>query len=367
MKILFFIDSLISGGKERQLYYLLKKICTNNNIMLVVFNDEVFYKEIFDLPIQIRIIPRSEKYTLKTIKTLYSVCNRFNPELIHSWDNIGTLLIMTYLLLHPKVKLVSSIRYAGKIKRNLLHKTIQKIVFKRSSLIISNSTCGIKVEQLFDHKKGYVIYNGIDLQDFVLISSEVSSNISEFESFQTKIVMLASFTAAKDYITYIRIAKKIISKYPTCCFLCVGDGPNRKEAELETGEYLNKNIFFLGVRRDIPAILKQMDIGILFNNTNGHAEGISNAVMEYMAAGLPVIATNAGGTPEIVKDEESGFLVPAFDEKIVSEKIEYLIENPEEAQKLGTEGRKIIEKDFSIKKMTSEYCKLYVKLTNERQ
>ena len=125
---------------------------------------------------------------------------------------------------------------------------------------------------------------------------------------------------------------------------------------------MNKTIFFLGNRKDIPAILKSSTIGVLLNNTNGHAEGISNAIMEYMSAGLPVVATNAGGTPELVKNGESGFLVPAFDEKTIIEKIEFLLKNPNVNIKMGKRGREIIIQKFSIQKMTDNFLELYRKI-----
>jgi glycosyltransferase involved in cell wall biosynthesis len=83
--------------------------------------------------------------------------------------------------------------------------------------------------------------------------------------------------------------------------------------------------------------------------------------MEYMAAELPVIATNAGGTPELVKDNISGFLVPTFDENVVAEKILYLFHNQNKAKEMGKAGRKIIEKDFSQEKMVNSYKRLYEK------
>ena len=104
------------------------------------------------------------------------------------------------------------------------------------------------------------------------------------------------------------------------------------------------------------------DIGVLLNNTKGHGEGISNAIMEYMAAGLPVIATDAGGTPELVKDKISGFLVPAFDPEIVVGKINYLLKNEQIRKEMGQKGRKIIEAEFNLGKMVSSYLNLYQNL-----
>lgn len=361
MKITFLIDSLASGGKERQLAYLLKELSLGNDIQLIVFSEAIFYDVVLSLPIKMYTYNKTNRYSLKTIISLYKSLKQHRPQLVHSWDNVGTLLSMPYLLMHPKVKLVSSIRYAGKFKKRIKTKIIKQIAWLRSNAIVSNSRKGLIVENLIKHKKGFVIYNGLDIEKFDYDTINSKTKVP-FDNFKQKVVMVGRFYSAKDYITFIKAAKLVTNKNNEICFICIGEGPNRNEAELEAGDLLGKNIFFLGNRRDINVLLKDMDIGVLLNNTNGHAEGISNAIMEYMAAGLPVIATNAGGTPEIVKDGVTGFLVPAFNEKIVVEKIVYLIKNKNRATEMGEAARETIVNEFNIKKMADAYLQLYLKL-----
>jgi len=364
MKILFIIDNLTSGGKERQLVYLLRKLSEDQNIQLIVFNEDIFYKEILDLPITIKVIKQNSKYSIKNLKIIYETIKNFQTTFIHSWSNYITLLVFPFLIFHPKIKLISSIRYAGKLKKSIKSSLIKRLTWLRSSFIVSNSKQGLLVEKLNNNIKGKVIYNGLDIKKFDEESYNLNSNLP-CKKFPSVVLMIASFSPAKDYLTFVKTAKMISEKNKNVCFLCIGDGPNRMKAEQESGKYFNKTIFFPGRRNDIPAIIKKSKIGVLLNNTNGHAEGISNAIMEYMAAELPVIATNAGGTPELVQDGISGFLVPAFNENVVAEKILYLINNPGKAREMGKRGREIIENEFSIEKMSSSYLELYKRLTNE--
>ncbi|MFW5721198.1 MAG: glycosyltransferase, partial [Bacteroidota bacterium] len=218
---------------------------------------------------------------------------------------------------------------------------------------------GLIVNNLLKNKKGIVIHNGIDINHFDLQANIQYSKLDLINEFKCKIVMVGRFYKAKDYQTFIKAAKIVFKKTNNTAIVCIGNGPGKEHAEKQANDLLNKNIFFLGNRKDIPAFLKIMDIGVLLNNINVHAEGISNAIMEYMAAGLPVIATNAGGTPELVKDGLSGFLVPAFDENLVAEKILYLINNPDKAREMGKRGRERIKNEFSIASFTSNYLTLY--------
>ncbi len=129
-------------------------------------------------------------------------------------------------------------------------------------------------------------------------------------------------------------------------FFCIGNGPGRNRAEKIAGSLLNNNIHFLGRREDIHQIIHAFDIGVMLNNTNGHAEGISNAIMEYMAAGLPVIATNAGGTIELVQEGRSGFLVPPFDPETVARKIKILLEDEQLKNADGSKRQGNYQKRF---------------------
>lgn len=358
LKILYIIGGLGSGGKERQLLYLIKNINKHFNIMLIVLSDDVFYKDIYAFPISLIVIKKQNRYKFRTLWMLYNEIKKYKPDLIHSWDNIGTLLISPYIV-SSRINLVSSIRYAGVLKETLIGKFIKSFSHRISNTIVSNSKKGLEIENIQKLKKGKVVYNGLDTKDFDSKINENNDYSNKWLGYDKKIVMVGRFGNAKDYISLIKASKILFQSYSNICFVLVGDGPNKLIAENEAGEYLNNGIFFLGKRSDIPTILSQMDIGVLLNNTNGHAEGISNAIMEYMAAGLPVIATDAGGTPELIEDNISGFLVQPFDENVVAQKILWLIDNPDEIKKMGSKGRKIIDNKFSIDKMVDSYINLY--------
>jgi glycosyltransferase involved in cell wall biosynthesis len=124
----------------------------------------------------------------------------------------------------------------------------------------------------------------------------------------------------------------------------------------------SKRIIFTGIRNDVESIVTIFDIGILLTDLEKHGEGISNSIMEYMALGKPVIATDGGGTKELVIDGETGFLIPQKSPKLLAEKIDYLLNNEPLRKRLGTKGKERIQKEFSLDKMVSEHIKLYEEL-----
>lgn len=360
MKIAYFIDSMKAGGKERQLSYLLSAISQVNDVQMYIFDEDVFYDEIYKFPIEIIKIKKEDRYKLKTLRKLHSKLRKFKPEIIHTWDNISQILISGYTKTH-KVKIINgSIRYGGSANSSLKNRLIKQYCFKTADLIVANSKQGLEVEGLKLSKRVKVIYNGLDQLNKTSFSFEKDDYLpTTINKFSLNVVMVGRFQAAKDYSSFIKLAKKIVATNKLIAFHCIGEGSNRSSTEKEAEILINENIFFWGRRNDIRNILKLFDIGVLLNNTNGHAEGISNAIMEYMQSGLPVIATNAGGTPELIKNIENGFLVPAFDIEEIEKSMLSLLSNEALRHEMGINNIKKISTMFTIEQMIENYKNLY--------
>src|SRR5262249_41091338 len=114
-------------------------------------------------------------------------------------------------------------------------------------------------------------------------------------------------------------------------------------------------IKFLGKRKNVEEIVETFDIGVLSTFT----EGISNSIMEYMALRKPVVATDGGGTRELVVDGETGFLVPPGNPDALAAKIEYLLDHPDIAKGMGEAGEVRLRREFSITRMVERTAKLY--------
>ena len=118
---------------------------------------------------------------------------------------------------------------------------------------------------------------------------------------------------------------------------------------------LDKRIFWLGSRRDIPNLLSQADVGVL----PSHEEGFSNAILEGMAAGLPMVVTDVGGNSEAVIDGETGFVVPSKDPKALAVALERLITDSEMRKSMGKAGRQRVEERFSLDSCVDAYEALF--------
>ena len=174
---------------------------------------------------------------------------------------------------------------------------------------------------------------------------------------KTKFVvgMVATFSDNKDYKTIIKAAEIILDNRKDITFMLVGEGPNLKYFKESIKAENSSYILFPGNQQNIESIVNIFNIGVLTTYT----EGISNSIMEYMALGKPVIATEGGGTKEIIVNNETGFIIDHASVDQLVEKINYLISSPEKAYEMGQRGKERIMKSFSIEQMVNQTIDLY--------
>src|SRR5437867_4020126 len=121
---------------------------------------------------------------------------------------------------------------------------------------------------------------------------------------------------------------------------------------------LEGRVVFTGVRSDVAGVLSQVAVSVL----PSLSEGVSNTVLESMAAGVPVVATRVGGTPEAIEDGETGLLVPPRNSAALAHAIGVLLENRQLATHLGQAGQQRVARDFQLERSVRETEKLYVEL-----
>lgn len=164
----------------------------------------------------------------------------------------------------------------------------------------------------------------------------------------------------KDQLNLVRAFLRVRERRPELAakarLVLVGDGPLRMEANALLGTAGAASLAWLpGEREDIPALLRGLDLFVL----PSRAEGISNTILEAMASGLPVVATEVGGNPELVTDGITGRLVPPRAPEALAEALlEYLAE-PERARRHGAAGLARVEAEFGLDRMVERYLAVY--------
>src|SRR5580704_5056441 len=170
-------------------------------------------------------------------------------------------------------------------------------------------------------------------------------------------------TDVKGHPWLIASARAVVHEFPSARFVLAGDGEQRPRFEEQVRKLaLEQNFLFLGRRTDIPKILACCDIAVL----PSRAEGLPNAVLEYMAAGLPTVVSRVGGNSELVEDEVTGLLVPSEDAVALSTALLRYLRNPEEMSKIARRGQEFVSRNFSFERLVREVDELFSALLTER-
>lgn len=153
-----------------------------------------------------------------------------------------------------------------------------------------------------------------------------------------------------------------VSKTRPLQLFLVGDGPRREWLEAKARELgLTGAAHFLRHRKDIPAVYSQATVGVLCSD----AEGLSNAVMEGMAAGLPMVVTDAGGNPELVKHGERGLVIPKRDPQAMAAALLRILNEPAQAKRWGAAGRAFVERELTLQHLVAAHDALYRRVLEE--
>lgn len=371
MRILFFTDGLIAGGKERMLVELIKGIKSNPDIELdlIVMNREIHYKEVFDFDIKIHYLLRKTKRDVSVFYKFYKICKKYKPEIVHCCDSMTAIYSIPACKL-LRIKFVNGLVRDAPPKQVFLNKYVirARFSFLFSNIIIGNSKAGL-MSYKAPLKRSICIYNGMDLTRFDNLKDPLSVRKEIFGNDHGDFFvagMVAAFEDRKDYKTLIKTAISAVSIKENMRFVLVGNGTNFDEMKNSVPHLLFKKIIFLGRRSDVESIINIFDVGILLTNTDVHGEGISNSIIEYMALGKPVIATRGGGTNEVVFDSQNGFLIDTYNGDQLMEKIEMLIKNHELKENLGREGYRMVHEKFDLKIMADQHMSVYNSLLNRK-
>ena len=161
----------------------------------------------------------------------------------------------------------------------------------------------------------------------------------------------------------LRAAAELVREHPRLRVLIAGDGPEREPLEALVGELgLGESVRLLGLRRDVPDVLAALDVAVVSSDF----EGTPLAVLEYMDAGLPVVATRVGGLPDLVEHGRHGLLVEPGDASALAGAIGELLRDPARARELGAAGRERRRTEFSIDRTVRTLEDMYVQLAGRR-
>jgi sugar transferase (PEP-CTERM/EpsH1 system associated) len=214
------------------------------------------------------------------------------------------------------------------------------------------------------------IYNGVDARRFhPRVGARPVFGPAGFASPETLVVgTVGRMETVKDQLTLVRAFLHLLDVEPVARervrLVMIGDGSLREEAQRLLEAANAAHLAWLpGERSDVPEIMRGLDLFVL----PSLREGISNTILEAMASGLPVVATQVGGNPELVEEGQTGMLVPSADPVALSEAVRSYLVDPEKLARHGQAGRRSAETRFSIEAMVNHYLTVYDAVLKDRR
>jgi len=215
----------------------------------------------------------------------------------------------------------------------------------------------VKIKERVSDAKLITIYNGVDIEKFRIRKSpsQMKSSLG-LKDDEFAVGIIANFSWIKGHKDIIVAAKTVIKTLPNTKFIFIGDGALFKKCKKLTEDSgIDKNILFLGRRDDIPELLPIMDVAV----NASYSEGMSNAILEAMAAGVPVVATAVDGNLETVVDGTTGILVPPKNPETMASAIIKILSDRKLARKMGDEAREVVKNKFTSEIMIKNTEDLY--------
>ncbi len=233
------------------------------------------------------------------------------------------------------------------------HRVLGRVLRPFVNVTLTNTPAG--KQALIDHE-GYspdrveVLENGVDLERFKRFMLPDTSRK------RVRVGCVANLRPVKNIDGLMRAAKMALDRFPQLVFEVAGDGEQREELErLHIALGLGDRFRLRGSVADVAGFLRTVDIAVL----PSHSEGMSNALLEYMAAGRAVIATDVGANPEVVRHSKDGLIIPPGNESSLVEAIGQLLGNPLRAAGFGASARKRVEAEYSRDAMCRRFEEFY--------
>lgn len=277
-------------------------------------------------------------------------------KIVHATDFNTNLLAVAAAPLAGAKSIVSRVDL-GHIRAGFSrwHRQAEKLASRLADMVVANAEAVRQVclrDEGVKPERCEVVRNGLDIQGFDAQAEKLDGPLPD----GPRVAVIGNLWPVKGHRTLVEAVALLPPELRKVKFVCAGEGPEREWLTRRIAELgLQERVVLLGHRLDVPAVLAHAQAACLCSS----AEGLSNALMEAMAARLPIVATAVGGNPELVREGETGFLVPYGDPRALADRLASLLSRPELAREMGQRGRRRIEQELSLERMAEGHGALY--------
>lgn len=357
MKVLHLSSEKTWRGGEQQIAYLMDELKNTHQVetLAAARAGSEFAHRMKERNHRVIELPFKSELDLYTANQIKKLIKKEKIDIVHMHSGHShTIGVLSKVLGHD-AKLILSKRTDYPVKDNFLsrwkfnHPSIKRI------LCVSGKIKEVLKKDIQDFQKVEVVYSGIDLSKFNVENPTNIRTILNISSDARVVVNTSAISEQKDIGTFIDVASKVTSLHNNTYFVLCGDGPLREEMEKRVQDLNVKNFIFMGFRKDLPSFLATSDMFLITSQD----EGLGTSILDAFANKLPVVATRAGGIPEIVRHEETGLTSAVKDVESLSAQVERVLFSGEsDIQKYVENAYKLAE-EFSYKRTAEQTLEVY--------
>lgn len=359
MKVLHLSSEASWRGGEQQIAYLAEALQQQGvEVMLACRQGSAVEAYCRKNGIPHKALPFRNSLDVYSAWHIRQLCRRWQPDVLHAHSSKSHSLAWLATLLGSRVPLVLSRRVAFPIRPSQLNKKKYNHPRLRKIICITEAVKKQVLPLLANPSQAAVIPSGIDLSSYPPPSADnflKERYLLPSDSFL--IGTTAAFTKEKDYSTFLHTAGKVLknSGGQNLYFIAMGEGPERPAMQALAEQLgIAHRVLFTGFLPDAKNYVQALDL-FLFTSTN---EGLGSSLLDAFASGVPVVATSAGGIPEIVQHEKTGLLAPVGDASLLARHVLQLWKDPLLRTRLGQTARQFVQgfkKEITAEKTLQVY------------
>lgn len=314
---------------------------------------------------------RAGKFDPSPMFRIMRILSQRRVEVIQPFLSLATLFgLLPAFLVRTPVKVVTE-RCGVRKNQRRVSKVIGKLedfLGRFAQIAVANSSAGqrLLMDRGYRLEKTMVIYNGLNLARLEVNPVQAAKIRAEkgLKSGDPVVGISAWINPTKGHFTFLKSARIIHERRPEVRFAVLGDGILRPDLEVMAKKLkLTEQVIFLGAHQDVGNYLSLFDVSVLSSVDH---EGCSNSILEAMALGKPVVATDVGGNRELVIPGENGLLVPPGEPVALAQAILSLLDDPERARQMGEKGRARVLSQFNQEQMVAYYQELWLELLGRK-
>lgn len=367
IRVLHVVPSLETGGRERSVLQLLKQLDPATFeaaiVSLFPYSGTIFQREAATSGVRVFYLPKRVGLDLGILTHLNQVIRSFVPDIVHSHLYILHYVLPVCVWNNVKVRLHTFGNSLSALQPKKWQQLLHRLAFQRFGFVPLAISQDIQasIQAFYGPLDAPLIRNGTDTARFAprLAERNAWRRQQAIAPETCVFVNVARFHRQKNHGLLIDAFHAALKQAPKSLLLLVGNGSLQPTIQAKVVALdLQENIRFLGERGDIEDILNASDVVVSASDW----EGLPNNLVEALAAGKAVVATNVGGVSEVVIHGKTGFLVPPGSQELLTKAILVLYHNRTLAEWMGNNGRQVAQQQFDVCEMAHQYGKLYLKL-----